>query len=124
MRPEIDVIGERVRPRIVMFATLFPQPDSPTIPSVWPRSTENDAPSTALTTPSSVSKWTLRSWISSRLIVRSLVSNPGVKVGVGDVHEQVEQHDEERAEEHDSLDQRQVGAIDRGHDLVADPGNV
>jgi hypothetical protein len=61
IRPEILVIGERVRPRIVMFATLFPHPDSPTIPSVSPRSTANDEPSTALTTPSSVSKWTLRS---------------------------------------------------------------
>ena len=43
-----------------MLATLLPQPDSPTMPSVWPCSTANETPSTALTTPSSVSKWTLQ----------------------------------------------------------------
>ena len=37
-----------------MLATLLPHPDSPTIPSVSPRSTANETPSTALTTPSSV----------------------------------------------------------------------
>ena len=61
IRPSISVLGERVSPRMVMFATLLPQPDSPTIPSVWPFSTENEAPSTALTTPSSVWKRTFRS---------------------------------------------------------------
>ena len=34
-----------------MLATLLPQPDSPTIPSVSPGSTANETPSTALTTP-------------------------------------------------------------------------
>ena len=37
-----------------MLATLLPEPDSPTIPSVSPRSTSKETPSTALTTPSSV----------------------------------------------------------------------
>ena len=36
--------------------TLLPQPDSPTIPSVWLRSTVNETPSTAWTMPSSVLK--------------------------------------------------------------------
>ena len=34
--------------------TLLPQPDSPTIASVSPRSSENDTPSTALTRPARV----------------------------------------------------------------------
>ena len=41
-------------PITVRQLTLFPEPDSPTIPSVLPRSTENVTPSTACTMPSSV----------------------------------------------------------------------
>ena len=41
---------------MVRLVTLLPQPDSPTIPSVSPGSTANETPSTACTTPSSVSK--------------------------------------------------------------------
>lgn len=44
-----------------MVATLLPDPDSPTMPSVLPRARSNDSPSTALTTPSSVRKCTVRS---------------------------------------------------------------
>ena len=43
-------------PMIVRQVTLFPEPDSPTMPSVSPRSRVNETPSTALTTPSSVWK--------------------------------------------------------------------
>ena len=39
---------------IVSDVTLLPQPDSPTMPSVWLRSTVNETPSTARTIPSSV----------------------------------------------------------------------
>ncbi|PSK59154.1 hypothetical protein B0E53_06921 [Micromonospora sp. MH33] len=49
------------RPRTASDVTLFPEPDSPTMPSVRPRSTANDTPSTAFTTPSSVSNRTRRS---------------------------------------------------------------
>ena len=48
--------GDAIRRRIESDVTLFPQPDSPTIASVSPRSTENDTPSTARTTPSRVKK--------------------------------------------------------------------
>src|SRR5262245_11755064 len=53
------------RPMMARLVTLLPEPDSPTIPRVWPGSSEKLTPSTALTTPSSVSKWTLRSLTSS-----------------------------------------------------------
>ena len=53
-----------LRPMIVRQVTLFPEPDSPTIPSVCPFSTENETPSTALTTPSSVRKDVRRSLTS------------------------------------------------------------
>ena len=44
------------RPMIVRHVTLFPEPDSPTMPSVLPFSTLKVTPSTALTMPSSVRK--------------------------------------------------------------------
>ena len=45
--------------------TLLPLPDSPTIPNVSPASSENETPSTALTTPSWVLKCVLRLFTSS-----------------------------------------------------------
>src|ERR671913_1379645 len=45
--------------------TLLPLPDSPTIPKVSPASSENETPSTALTTPSWVLKYVLRLFTSS-----------------------------------------------------------
>src|SRR2546430_15523072 len=45
--------------------TLLPDPDSPTMASVSPASSEWLTPSTAFTTPKSVKKWTRRSRISS-----------------------------------------------------------
>jgi hypothetical protein len=55
-------LGDLVSPRIVRLATLLPEPDSPTMPRVSLAERSKETPSTALTTPSSVLKWTLRSW--------------------------------------------------------------
>ena len=49
--PTIRPPGSGTRRRIDRQVMDFPEPDSPTIPSVSPRRTENVAPSTALTTP-------------------------------------------------------------------------
>ena len=51
--------------------TDFPQPDSPTIPSVFPFSSEKLMPSTACTTPSRVKKCVRRSSTSSSAIAVS-----------------------------------------------------
>src|SRR3954452_14944612 len=91
--PEMRALEARVSPISVIEETDLPEPDSPTIPSVSPLSTEYEMPSTAFTTPSSVSKWTRRSLISSRGIRRPLVADPRVEEGVGDVDEQVEHDD-------------------------------
>ena len=53
---------------IERHVTLLPQPDSPTIPSVFPFSTEKLTPSTALTMPSSVRKLVRSSLTSSSAI--------------------------------------------------------
>ena len=62
--PEISAYFESVRPMTASELTLLPEPDSPTMPSVSPGWTENETPSTALTMPSSVVKWTRRSLTS------------------------------------------------------------
>jgi hypothetical protein len=50
----------------VSAVTLLPQPDSPTTPSVSPRSSAKSTPSTACTIPSSVAKCVFSPRISSR----------------------------------------------------------
>ena len=64
--PDVTVFWRGFSPMIERQVTLLPQPDSPTIASVLPFSTENDSPSTAWTTPSSVLKDVFRSRTSSR----------------------------------------------------------
>ncbi len=59
--PSIAVRCRSCRPRIVRLVTDLPDPDSPTMPSVLPFSRSKVSPSTALTMPSSVEKWTFRS---------------------------------------------------------------
>ena len=46
---------------IAWLVTDLPEPDSPTMPSVRPASSSKLMPSTDLTRPSSVGKWTCRS---------------------------------------------------------------
>ncbi len=41
------MVAPGVSPMIAWVDTDLPEPDSPTIPSVWPGSTENDMPCTA-----------------------------------------------------------------------------
>src|SRR5262249_29135085 len=56
-----DVRAPWVRPTIVSAETVLPDPDSPTMPSVRPRSSVNDTPRTACTTPAAVANETCRS---------------------------------------------------------------
>ncbi len=48
--------GSGCRPRMAIAVTDLPEPDSPTMANTSPRWTSNETPSTACTTPSSVSK--------------------------------------------------------------------
>src|SRR5947208_6867918 len=123
-----------MRPMVVSMDTLLPEPDSPTIPRVSPGEMENETPSTALTRPSSVGKCTFRFLTSNsgsatsapprrgtaahskrmegRSKAGSRVADPGVEVGVDDVHQEVGEHDEEGRQERGGLDCRQVGVQD------------
>src|SRR5262245_37274370 len=62
----ISAGGFGSRPMIDSAVTDLPQPDSPTMPSVSPLSTEKLTPSTARTAPSRVMKYVRRSSTSSR----------------------------------------------------------
>src|SRR5207237_8859362 len=71
--------GSRINRIIERFATDFPDPDSPTMPRVSPRLSLKVIPSTALTVPSSVSKYVRRSLTSSRfplLFISSTAPSP------------------------------------------------
>src|SRR5438132_2175546 len=56
-------------PMIDSAVTLLPQPDSPTMPSVRPRSREKSTPSTARTSPRSLAKSVRSPFTSSRFSV-------------------------------------------------------
>src|SRR5215203_6972398 len=78
-------------------------------------------PSTALTTPSSVSKWTFRSSISSRAMS---VPDPWVEECVHDVHHEVHEDDGERRDQDGALHDRQVALLDRVVGEAPDAGDV
>jgi hypothetical protein len=59
-------------PSSAKFVTDFPEPDSPTIPSVSPARSTKETPSTARTTPRCVSKRTDRSSTSSTMSLERL----------------------------------------------------
>src|SRR5204862_4287946 len=92
-----------------IIVTLFPDPDSPTIPTTSPSPTVNETPSTARTIPSSVRNETWRSLTSRR--GSAGISGPNLRRADARVEPRVEQVDE-RAREGD-----EEGAVDdRRHD--------
>src|SRR3954463_14769926 len=119
--PEMRAFFWRVRPITVRLDTLLPEPDSPTMPSAWPLFTSYEMPSTAFTRPSSVSKCTYRSRTVSS---GSGIFHARVDEGIEDVHDQVGDDDEERADQHRALDHRQVGVLDRVVGEPPDAGDV
>src|SRR5688572_32977225 len=68
----------------VSAVTVFPQPDSPTTPSVSPRSTVRSTPSTACTQPSSVAKWVFKPRMSSSTLLHHLARIERVAQPVAD----------------------------------------
>src|SRR3954469_17135732 len=104
--PLVIVFFFEFRPMIVRHVTLLPQPDSPTIPRVFPFSTLKLTPSTALTMPSSVRKYVLRSFTSRSAIevAREELCQPdaGVDHCVEQVDDQVEDDDHDRREHDDA----------------------
>src|SRR5256714_2806509 len=110
------------KPMIVRQVTLLPEPDSPTMPSVWPFSTEKLTPSTAFTIPSSVRKWVLRSLTSSRAISGPPSGEPDPRIdpGVDEIDEEVEDDDRERREHDQPFDGRNVVVVQPEHRSLAE----
>src|SRR5215472_13457077 len=109
--PSKVALGSTISRITDIIVTLLPEPDSPTMPSVSPSATVKDTPSTALTTPSSVRKLTLRLRTSSS---GSAITTPPsgrphsrIERGIRDVHQGVRHHDEERPVDHCRHDRRQ-----------------
>ncbi len=73
-RPSTVALRLFTRPMSACDVTLLPEPDSPTMARVLPRSTLNDTPSTARTIPSSVGKLTRRS--STRTNASVMTASP------------------------------------------------
>src|SRR5215831_19081217 len=106
-------LGSMIKRITDIIVTLLPDPDSPTMPSVSPSDTVNETPSTALTTPSSVRKLTLRlrtSSSGSAITAPSPSRGPHSRIerGVGDVDHRVREHDEEGAVDHGGHDHREI----------------
>src|SRR5690348_11804611 len=118
--PDEIAVRLGLRPMIVRQVTLLPDPDSPTMPRVWPLSTENETPSTARTTPSSVLKYVFRS-LTSRSAIASAESDSWVDHRVREIDEQVDRDDDDGREHDDALRGRQVEAVDRRDRRLAEP---
>src|SRR6267154_1441741 len=99
--------------------TDFPEPDSPTIPTVSPSATSKLTPSTALTTPAWVKKWVLRFSTRSRL-VETLPPHPRVERIAQSVADEVESHQGQR--ERDRRGQHDVGSQFQGVEPVCRHG--
>src|SRR5262245_25155356 len=120
--PLVIVCFLALSPMIVRQVTLLPLPDSPTMPSVFPFSMLKLTPSTALTIPSSVSKYVFRSLTSSSAIdvsssprFRGALRQPDPRVypGVQDVDDEVEDDDGQCSEHHHAHYDRQIVGTDR-----------
>src|SRR5690348_3165209 len=75
----VPLVGSssRISSRAVV---LFPQPLSPTMPSVSPRITSNETPSTARTAPYCF--WKITPWVSGKCLTRSRTSTSGSPLSV------------------------------------------
>src|SRR5438128_1781325 len=115
-----------MRPMIESIETDLPQPDSPTIPSIVPRSTVNETPSTARTSPSRVLKYVCRLFTASSGIrtpsaasMRALAASlrlPGPRVervakAVGDEERAQNQPGDGNARNDDDVGMRLVGRV-------------
>src|SRR5436190_2619764 len=110
-------------PISVRNVTLFPEPDSPTTPSVSPRSSWKLTPETALTIPSSVRKRVCRS-VTSRIATSGREPDSRIEPRVRDVDEEVEDDHGQRREDDDPDDDGEVVPVRRLDQLCAEPAQV
>src|SRR3954470_4705447 len=129
----LALLRDRCRPSIASEVTLLPEPDSPTMPSVWPFSRAKDEPVTAWTMPSSVSNRTLRSLTSRNgrgagepmdNVASSAQPHARGDDAVQHVDDQVHDDDEAGSEQGNAQDHRQVAAANAVEREVAEATQV
>src|SRR5918992_3718427 len=118
--PSTVAARRSTKPRTVRNVTLLPDPDSPTTPRVSPWSTEKEIPSTALTSPSSVGKWTRRSLTWRRGSANLRVPYSRIEEGVDHVHHQVGHHDEQGCHDGHTHDHGEVRGPDTLNRVLPD----
>src|SRR6201991_2828333 len=124
----LALLRVRCRPRMPSEVTLLPEPDSPTMPRVLPFSSVNEDSVTAWTMPSSVSNRIVRSFTSRKgrgvgvpMDIRlPLSGQPHARVdhAVHEVDDEISENNEERCDQRDAQDNRQIVAANRGERLV------
>src|SRR5215469_1768232 len=140
--PETCAEEPLCRPRMAWLVTDLPEPDSPTMPRIWPRARSNDRPSTALTRPSVVGKCTRRSRtdrnadgtsVSRCSMASCITSSPRRSSGqaharvderVEDVDDQVGDDEGDCSNQRDPHDHWQVVLPDRRHRQPAETTQV
>src|SRR5918992_4588607 len=122
--PSTVAARRSTKPRTVRNVTLLPDPDSPTTPRVSPWSTEKEIPSTALTSPSSVGKWTRRSLTWRRGSANLRVPYSRIQERVDHVNDQIGHHDEERRHDGDAHDDGEILGPDALDRVFPDPIEV
>src|SRR5438445_445557 len=109
MRPSLSSRRRRARPSVVL-----PEPDSPTMPTVWPSRTATLTPSTALTLP-------------ARELMRIGVE-PALGVGQADEAQELKRAGMRRGGAHMLVQEQRLGdlllqrvqRVERGHRLLED----
>src|SRR5438477_6962468 len=148
MRPDAISPGCSIRRMMLSAVTLFPHPDSPTRPMIWPGWIAKETPSTARASPLRVRKCVVRPSMLRRAEPPPCpppegegnigppegegnlgvgegnlgVADTRIQEGIGDVHHHVCGHDQERAEEHRAHYERNVQGKDGVDRLLADTG--
>src|SRR4029077_18295085 len=118
MLPAAISPGCSISRMMLSAVTLFPHPDSPTRPMIWPGSIENETPSTARASPARVRKCVVSPSTRSRLVV----ADTRIEEGIGNVHHDIRRHDEKRAKQDRAHDERNVERKDGVDRLLADAG--
>src|ERR1700730_3207782 len=106
--PSTTAFGSRIKRITAIIETVFPDPDSPTMPTTSPTEIESDSRSTARTSPFSVRNETLRSRTSSK---GSGTTYPWIEQGVHDIDHGVCEDHEEGCVDHGRQDDRQVEVL-------------
>src|ERR1700747_681092 len=114
------MLGSWIRPMTVISATVLPEPDSPTTPTISRGSMRKETPPTARSSPRSVRKETLRSRTSSKASLGLGKAHPGGEGGIGEVDHGIGRNDEERGVDDGRHDDRKIDVQQRLVGQLAD----